>query len=140
MLDWLGITIHVSSWRDKKLEEQGRKQLQQRNPLHALISTGRVSPATPSLAVESEHAKRVHKWLCGRLRSGYHNLSALLVELDRLDHEYTPSSVQRRKLCVSLCGSHRALLQTKEHMATAKEKLHGGHVDISYELAADYHG
>jgi len=44
-----------------------------------------------------------------------------------------------RRLCVSLCGSQRALLHTKEHMATAKEQLRGG-AHVSFELAADYHG
>jgi hypothetical protein len=65
MLDWLGITLHVSSWgRDARAAEEGR---------------------------------------------------------------------------AALCGSQRALLQTKEHMATAKEQLRGG-AHVSFELAADYHG
>ena len=43
-----------------------------------------------------------------------------------------------QRLCVSLCGSQRALLQTQQHMATTKLKLRGN-TDVSFELAADYH-
>ena len=127
MLDWLGITLHVSSWgRDARAAEEGRAALADNNPLHPLHSN---EPA----------AARVHEWLCGRVRAGYHELSTLLTELDTLDHEYEPHVAEPRRLCVSLCGSQRALLQTKEHMATAKEQLRGG-AHVSFELAADYHG
>ena len=82
----------------------------------------------------------MHRWLCDplRLRAGYHELSALLETLDGLDHEYSPYQVEPRRLCVSLCGSQRAMLQTRAHMARAREKLRGS-LDVSYELAADYH-
>ena len=83
-------------------------------------------------------AERVHRWLCTRLRAGYHELSTLLGELDALDHEYVPHQTEPRRLCISLCGSQRALLQTKQHMAKAKAALRGG-ADVSCELAADYH-
>jgi hypothetical protein len=69
-------------------------------------------------------------------------VAATLVSQDlaaSLDHEYEPHVAEPRRLCVSLCGSQRALLQTKEHMATAKNQLRGG-AHVSFELAADYHG
>ena len=91
------------------------------------------------LQTDDPAATRVHEWLCSRLRAGYHELSTLLTELDELDHEYTPHQAEPRRLCVSLCSSQRALLQTKAHMAKAKAALRG-RADVSFELAADYHG
>ena len=125
MLDWLGVTLHVSSWkRDAQQEAEGRAAL--------------LCDDDP-LRTEDPAAERVHRWLCSRLRAGYHDLAALLGELDALDHEYAPHQAEPRRLCVSLCGSQRALLQTQRHMATAKQKLRG-RADVSFELAADYHG
>ena len=124
MLDWLGVTLHVSSWkRDAAQEAEGRASLARDNPLQT----------------DDPAAERVHGWLCSRLHAGYHELSTLLQELDTLDHEYSPHQPEPRRLCVSLCGSQRALLQTKQHMAKAKAALRGG-ADVSFELAADYHG
>ena len=124
MLDWLGVSLHVSSWkRDAQLELDGRDELLCDNPLQT----------------EDPAAERVHRWLCSRLRAGYHDLSAQLEELDALDHEYSPHQTEPRRLCVSMCGSQRALLETKRHMAKAKAKLRG-QTDVSFELAADYHG
>ena len=57
----------------------------------------------------------------------------------QLDHEYSPHQPEPRRLCISLCGSERAMLQTKDHMARAKAELRG-RTDVSFELAADYHG
>jgi len=90
------------------------------------------------LQTDDPAAERVHRWLCSRLRAGYHELSTLLGELDALDHEYVPHQAEPRRLCISLCGSQRALLETKKHMATAKAALRG-RTDVSCELAADYH-
>ena len=124
MLDWLGVTLHVSSWkRDAQQEAEGRATLLCDNPLQ----------------VEDPTAERVHRWLHSRLRAGYHDLSTLLGELDNLDHEYVPHQAEPRRLCVSMCGSQRALLQTRRHVAEAKGKLRG-RADLSFELAADYHG
>ena len=92
-----------------------------------------------ALAREDPTAERVHRWLHSRLRAGYHDLSTLLGELDNLDHEYVPHQAEPRRLCVSMCGSQRALLQTRRHVAEAKGKLRG-RADLSFELAADYHG
>ena len=124
MLDWLGISLYVSSWqRDAKQEAEGRAELLCDHPLQT----------------DDPAAERVHRWLCSRLRRGYHELATLLGELDALDHEYSPHQAEPRRLCVSLCGSQRAMLQTKAHMAKAKAELRG-RTDVSYELAADYHG
>jgi len=124
MLDWLGVTLHVSSWkRDTQQESRGRAALFCDNPLQT----------------EDPAAERVHRWLHSRLRAGYHDLTSLLGELEALDHEYSPHQAEPRRLCVSLCGSQRALLQTQQHMAKAKQKLRGC-ADVSFELAADYHG
>lgn len=124
MLDWLGVTLHVSSWkRDAQQEAKGRAALLCDNPLRT----------------EEPAAERVHRWLCSRLRAGYHDLAALLGELDALDHECVPHQAEPRRLCVSLCGSQHALLRAQRHMATAKQKLRG-RADVSFELAADYHG
>ena len=101
MLDWLGVTLHVSSWkRDAQQEAEGRAALLCDNPLQT----------------EDPAAERVHRWLCSRLCAGYHDLAALLGELDALDHEYAPHQAEPRRLCVSLCGSQRAMLQTRAHM------------------------
>ena len=83
----------------------------------------------------------MHEWLCDgrRLRAGYHELSRLLIEMDTLDHEYAPHQAEPRRLNVSLCGSQRAMQQTKAHMRKARAGLRGG-LDVSFELAADYHG
>ena len=51
----------------------------------------------------------------------------------------SPRQAEPRRLCVSLCGSQRAMQQTKAHMRKARAALRGG-VDVSFELAADYHG
>ena len=124
MLDWLGVSLHVSSWkRDAAAEAASRASLAVDNPLET----------------EDPAAVRVHEWLCGRLRSGYHQLAGLLEELDALDHEYSPHQAEPRRLCVSLCGSQRTMLQTRGHMAQARSKLRGD-TAVSYELAADYHG
>ena len=124
MLEWLGISLHVSSWkRDAQLEAEGRARLADDNPL-VTVDVG---------------ASRVHQWLCGRLHAGYHDLAAQLAQLDMLDYEYSPHQAEPRRLCVSLCGSHRALLQTKAHIAAAKAKLRGD-TSVQCELAADYHG
>jgi hypothetical protein len=104
-------------------EAEGRAALQADNPLES------TDPA----------AGRVHAWLCNQLRAGYHDLATLLGELDRLDHKYSPHQPEPRRLCVSLCGSQRAMLQTRAHMAKARKKLRGS-TEVSYELAADYHG
>ena len=123
MLDWLGVTLHVSSWkRDAEQEAIGRAALLLDNPLQT----------------EDPAADRVHRWLVSRLHAGYHELSTLIGELNTLDHKYTPHQTEPRELCVSLCGSQRALLQTQQHMATAREKL-DGRTNVSFELAADYH-
>jgi len=75
MLDWLGITLQVLSLgRNTRAAEEGRAALADNNPLHPLHSN--------ELA-----AARVHEWLCGRVKAGYHELSTLLTELDSLDHE-----------------------------------------------------
>jgi len=73
------------------------------------------------------------------MRAGYHDLATLLGELDALDHDYSPHQAEPRRLCVSLCGSQRAMLQTRAHMANARANLRGD-TAVSYELAADYHG
>ena len=104
-------------------EAEGRAALQADNPLES------TDPA----------AGRVHAWLCNQLRAGYHDLATLLGELDRLDHKYSPHQAEPRRLCVSLCGSQRAMLQTRAHMAKVRKKLRGS-TEVSYELAADYHG
>ena len=112
------------SWkRDAQQEAEGRAALLCDNPLQ----------------VDDPTAERVHRWLHSRLRAGYHDLSTLLSELDNLDHEYVPHQAEPRRLCVSMCGSQRALLQTRGHVAEAKGKLRG-RADLSFELAADYHG
>ena len=126
MLEWLGVTLHVSSWgRDAALERTGRAALAADDPLHDAAG----DPA----------AARVHAWLCGRLRAGHHDLGALLGELDALDREYTPHQTEPRRLCVSLCGSQRAMLRARAQMAAARGRLRGD-AAVSYELAADYHG
>merc|ERR1712087_62187 len=104
----LGITLQVSSWkRDPKQQAKGRAELRRDNPLQT----------------EDPAAERVHSWLCDRLRAGYHELASLLTEIDRLDHEYTPHQTEPRRLCVSMCGSQRAMLQTRRHMSMANAKL-----------------
>ena len=113
----------MSCLRDAAQQEAGRAHLDRDNPLQT----------------DDPAAERVHEWLCSRLRAGYHELSSLLQELDRLDHEYSPHQPEPRRLCVSLCGSQRAMVQTKAHMAKAKAALKG-RLDVSFELAADYHG
>ena len=124
MLEWLGISLHVSSWkRDRALETASREALESDNPL----------------PTEDAQGSAVHRWLCGQLKSGYHDLSTLLTELDALDYAYSPHQAEARRLCVSLCGSQRAMVQTKEHMDKARERLRG-RTEVSYELAADYHG
>ena len=52
MLEWLGITLYVSSWkRDAKLEADGRAELERSRPLQT----------------DDPTAEHVHRWLCGRL-------------------------------------------------------------------------
>ena len=124
MLEWLGVTIHVSSWkRSAQQEAQGRAAIARDNPLET----------------DDAAAGRVHRWLCRQVHAGYHELSKLLEELDALDHTYSPHQAEPRRLCVSLCGSQRAMVQTKEHMRKARATLRG-QTEVSYELAADYHG
>jgi len=133
MLEWLGVTLFVSSWaREKQTEKDCRAALEADNPL--------LRNRTDDVAAE-----RVHRWLCHkqRLRAGYHDLDRLLVELDGLDHEVKPHQVRERRLCVSLCGSEKAFLQTKSHLERAKEQIRKKerHRVMSFqELAADYHG
>ena len=125
MLDWLGVSLHVSSWqRDGALEQRSRAALAADNPLEEATS----DPA----------AARVHEWLCRQTHAGYHDLASLLGELDVLDHSYSPHQTEPRRLCVSLCGSQRAMLQTRAHMVKARTKL-SGDTEVSYELAADSH-
>ena len=104
-------------------EAKGRAALQEDNPLE----------------VDDPAAERVHAWLCNQLHAGYHDLASLLAKLDALDHDYSPHQAEPRRLCVSLCGSQRAMLQTRAHMAKARSKLRGS-TEVAYELAADYHG
>ena len=88
---------------------------------------------------EDPTAERVHHWLRGRVRAGYHNLSELLSELDRLDHDITPHHPERRRLCVSMCGSKAAYMRAKRDVLAAKNALRG-RSDVGFELVADYHG
>jgi len=108
MLEWLGITLHVSSWgRSPQAEADGRAQLAQDNPLRTNDPT----------------AERVHHWLCGRVQAGYHDLTELLTLLDNLDHDITPHQPEVRRLCVSMCGSQAAYLRAKRNVLEAKKSV-----------------
>ena len=161
MLEWLGVSLHISSWKSHKGPAAGHHMAVAPSTTSVTSASTSMSVSaamshTPSMSAAEAEARaalardtpleandtaadRVHTWLCGRLRAGYHDLSTLLCELDALDHEYSPHQVEPRRLCVSLCGSQRAMVQTRAHMAKAHSKLRG-RTEVVYELAADYHG
>jgi len=127
MLDWLGVSMHVS-----KMTEVGLANLRAEDPL---LSKGVTDGAA------------VHEWLCDeqRLRhgkgigNGYHDLAGLLQKLNAKASELVRHQTVSRSVCVSLCGSRRAMEQARSHMLKAKKEM-GNNLQLSFELAADYHG
>ena len=72
-LDWLGISIHISSWgRSQTLETKGRATLAANNPLKPCLAFGAGESAPHTKA--DERAMNVHKWMLRRVHKGYHNL------------------------------------------------------------------
>jgi len=127
MLDWLGVTMHVS-----KMTESGLANLRAEDPL---LSKGVSDGAA------------VHEWLCDDQRlchgkgkgNGYHDLAGLLQKLDAKASEHVRHQAASRSVCVSLCGSRRAMEQARAHMLEAKKEMSDS-MHIDFELAADYHG
>jgi hypothetical protein len=120
MLDWLGVSLHVS-----RLTSAGRQTLETDNPLH-------------DMGIDDDAAHTVHGWLTDekRLQYGYHDLAKLLTE--RIDRMHTSPHAPPCKVCVSLCGSQRAMLQAQTDVRKAATAL-ANRANLDWELAADYH-
>ena len=75
------------------------------------------------------------KWLQRQLKPGYLNLIGLLKELDKSAVDSNEDG--RHSLCISMCGSHQAMLRVKHQLAEAQGTLIN-YSETAFELAADY--
>lgn len=118
-----GVVIHVSRWKAPLSEEE-------------LKDSGLSSPMGPS---EDPTAERVHEWMLHerRLRPGRHRLDELLRDI--IWREPPVEGEAARSLCVSLCGSQAAMMRTRKTLHDLQQQMRGA-VELSLELAADYHG
>ena len=76
-LDWLGISIHISSWgRSASLEAKGRAALATNNPLRRGPTMNKSADGDGGIVHSKADARAVsvHKWMLKRVHKGYHNL------------------------------------------------------------------
>lgn len=139
LLEWLGVALHVSQM-DKQQPKAGAATPDERTTAELYSGREGFERDNPLAGVD----ERVHQWLVhpDRLRSGYHRLGEQVVRLVAQYYEVNPQA-KPPKICVSMCGSHKMLEKTREHLKRAQSAIRdelGIKVRIACELAVDSQG
>ena len=140
-LDWLGVVIHVSSWREGRPSDAVLRELLgigeedagrgvDPAPVRGNNSTEEIclidmSPEPQheteprGAAASMSHARRVNAWLLhrDRLRPGRHRLPDLLTEIDRID---AAGEHDERRICVSMCCSAQVVFSAQRALWESK--------------------